>query len=357
MNKKISKNQIVIFFVCLIFVYGTLLLLLINFEQKVEGSTITDFPAALWYSIVTLTTVGYGDMYPISTYGKIIGYIFILSSLGVLGILIGALNSTVTKMREEKYLGYRGTNFNNHIVIIGWNSFLSSVTEQLVNANIKVAIITNNRSEIELVKEKFSKDLVYILLSDFDNFELIKKSNINNASSILLSMGNDAEKLVYLIDFLKFFKNPKYVVVPDNPELSGTFRDAGAFFVVSCDEISSKIVASYIFEPDVAEYTEDLLASAKDENDFDIQQFLIKKDSPYLNLKFNDAFFKVKSDFDAILIGISKLKENGRRELIKNPEGKVNIELNDYLIFILNQKSSKKIEAIFKVSEGSVSNQ
>ena len=130
-------------------IYGILILLLMHFEAQVDGSSIKSVSDAIWYSIVTLTTVGYGDLYPISSKGKLIGYIFVISSLGVLGYLIGKINSLISGIRESKYLGYRGTDFKKHIVIIGWNQFAGAITQELVNANICVAIVTDNIADLE----------------------------------------------------------------------------------------------------------------------------------------------------------------------------------------------------------------
>ena len=65
-------------------IYYFLLLLLVKVEQNVNGSSIHTLTDALWYSIVTLTTVGYGDYYPISSFGKIIGSVFVIASMGLL---------------------------------------------------------------------------------------------------------------------------------------------------------------------------------------------------------------------------------------------------------------------------------
>ena len=74
-----------------------LFLLLISLLQLAEkgapDATITSFPAALWYCLTTLTTVGYGDMYPVTAAGKVIGAVFQLFSLGLLVFLVGVIVS------------------------------------------------------------------------------------------------------------------------------------------------------------------------------------------------------------------------------------------------------------------------
>ena len=72
-------------------VYALLLLLLLAAESANPQASIRSFSDALWYSLVTLTTVGYGDLYPLSPLGRVIGLFFVLLSIGALASLIGAL--------------------------------------------------------------------------------------------------------------------------------------------------------------------------------------------------------------------------------------------------------------------------
>lgn len=73
--------------------YASLLVLLTAVERTSPDASIRTIPLALWYSLTTLTTVGYGDLYPVTTAGRIVGAVFQLSSLGVLAMLIGAFVS------------------------------------------------------------------------------------------------------------------------------------------------------------------------------------------------------------------------------------------------------------------------
>ena len=76
--------------------YGLLLGLLVWAEGGQGGDPIDSLPEALWYSLVTLTTVGYGDLYPRTPVGRLVGLVFLLMSTGLLALLIGVVIASLT---------------------------------------------------------------------------------------------------------------------------------------------------------------------------------------------------------------------------------------------------------------------
>lgn len=333
-------------------VYFLLISLLIHFEKDSQQSSITDYSHAIWYTVVTLTTVGYGDLYPATIFGQYIGYIFVFLSMGVYGLLIGQFASIISTIKENKMLGYNGTTLMNHVVIIGWNEFSQMVADQLIGAGKDVAIVTDKREHIDHIREKYNHKGVFTLYTDFQNYEILHKTNIEDSSVVFVNLPDDTEKLVYILNLKKSYDNLEYVVTIENANLKNTFIGAGVTNAISPNEISSKILASYMFEPDVATYTEDIMSFAKHENDYDIKQFLVTHDNPYLNKSYQEAFFDLKRRYNTILIGISKKDKQGKRKLIKNPLGEVNVNLGDYLIVILNGTSFDLILKVFNVEEG-----
>ncbi|MBQ6432156.1 MAG: ion transporter [Oscillospiraceae bacterium] len=87
-----------------------LLALLLLAESTAPDATIVSVPSALWYLLTTLTTVGYGDCYPVTAAGRVIGAVFQLMSLGVLALLFGMLTAFLrgTAWERIKLLGRSG---------------------------------------------------------------------------------------------------------------------------------------------------------------------------------------------------------------------------------------------------------
>ena len=115
----------------------------------------------------------------------------------------------------------------------------------------------------------------------------------------------------------------RFIVTLENSDLKETFKSAGVTFPLSKHDLSSKLVASYIFEPDVAEFGEELLSYAEKDTDNDIKMYLVIEGNPYLHMPFNDAFYDFKRKYNTILIGITKVKEGklnaAQSNVFRNP--------------------------------------
>jgi len=336
-------------------VIGVILLnyLLVFFESKNPDSSIHSLSDAIWYMIITLTTVGYGDFYPITGIGKAIGYIFAFGSLGVLGYLISTLSSKYYTMMEEKKLGFRGTEFQDHVIFIGWNEFSRMVAEEIYHTSKKIAIVTHNKDEIDLIYSQFGKENIFALFADFNNLESLTKANVSKASAVFISIPDDAQVLLYVLDFKKRFPKPHIVVSIENSKLKNTFKAAGVTYAIARNEIASKMVASYMFEPDVANLNIDLISSSRGQVDYDMQEYEVKASNDYVGMNYLDVFIDMKKTFNAVLVGLSR-KLDDEWTLIANPPEDEKVRTNDYLLLMASGSTKKELALAFGVEEGRV---
>ncbi len=80
--------------------FGSLLML--RLEQGVDGANITNASDAIWYVLVTISTVGYGDQFPVTNSGRVLGTVIIVLGVGIFGTLTGFLaNAFITPRKSE----------------------------------------------------------------------------------------------------------------------------------------------------------------------------------------------------------------------------------------------------------------
>ncbi len=319
-------------------------------KQEADGAIIT-FGEAMWYMVVTLTTVGYGDLYPISTIGKVIGYIYVFASIGLLGLLLGTITNKFNIIMEERKLGFKGTDFENHLILYGWNDFCRQVLNGIRHTNTPVCIVTSRKDDVDLIYEQYGKDNIFVLFSDFQNADAYEKVNAKKCRIIFLALDDDSDSLMHVINMKQYAPQAEILVATGKSTLTYTFEAAGVSRVVPKNDIVSRLVASYIFEPDVAELSLDLMRPTEDEEGFDVMEFRAIDSNPYLGKNGHEIFHQMKDDQDAVLMAISKT-EGGRRKLIKNPSKDITLAIDDYLIVMANKPVKDRLESAFGVTEG-----
>ncbi|MTI67786.1 MAG: hypothetical protein FH753_14465 [Firmicutes bacterium] len=137
---------------------------------------------ALWWGFVTSTTVGYGDIFPVTMQGRVIAILLMLIGVGVFGFITASFASILVEKNLKKGMGIVDVTFNNHIVIIGWNFRTESIIDELINedSKIKIAIIDKidenpyNNKNISYIKGDAWKDKV------------LKRANIKNAKIVIV---------------------------------------------------------------------------------------------------------------------------------------------------------------------------
>ena len=70
------------------------------FENEAQPEVFSSVFHSLWWSVCTLTTVGYGDVYPVTTGGKIFTFVVLATGLGIISVPAGLVASALSKARE-----------------------------------------------------------------------------------------------------------------------------------------------------------------------------------------------------------------------------------------------------------------
>jgi voltage-gated potassium channel len=353
--KKHHKYMILIFIVNIAFVSAMLVA-----EAMHDSSTIKSIGDYFWYFVVTMASVGYGDKYPVTALGKIVGSLIIIQGILFLGVVIGNITNNFKRRQERKLMGFSGTDFEHHIVIIGWNDFARELIDNLIILR-KVALICDKREILDHIYEEYSPDKLFVLITQYSNYEMMEKANISKSDLVYINLANDTEKLIAILNLKYKYSEKKkkednidlkFMVTLEDFKLNSSFQQAGVKYIIPKDSIASKLTASYIFEPDVAEFNSDIISKAVDDTDYDIQQFQVIQSNPFVGQTYGFMFQEVKMLYNSIAVGISKKGTEKQRKLIKLPPDDTIIDVGDYILFINNAHTEKILTGVFKVKQG-----
>ena len=95
------KSEMIIFSVVVLLTLYFALVGIYLFEHEAQPEAFSSIPASMWWALATLTTVGYGDIYPITSGGKIFAGFVILVGIGIVAIPTGLFASALTAVKEQ----------------------------------------------------------------------------------------------------------------------------------------------------------------------------------------------------------------------------------------------------------------
>lgn len=349
----ISRSQIT---TLVLLALSGLVVLLPRVEAGAEGANINHIGDAVWYAVVTLTTVGYGGKAPVTPTGKIIGLIFVLASLGVLGLLIGQIGEAITSYRERRRLGHHGYEGRGHIVVLGWNRLTRDVVHQLLETDRDLVVISDSKADIDNMHETFETERVFPLYAQYDDFETLNFGNLEESKRIMVGIEDDTTTLLSLLNLKRKLPDANFVVEAEHENLLQTFRGAGVEHAISTDWVASTVVAGLIFEPDAAEFVRDLLTADPDDSGdgSDIQEYRIPTNHTFDGQLYGEVFETLVREHDIVPIALVKKRE-GDSALIRLPKDDVRIEATDYIIVVLNESQEARLEnEVFGINQGTL---
>ena len=287
------------------------------FERDQNAAHFETIYQAVWWALVTMTTVGYGDKIPITLGGRLAGAVIMFSGVALVSIFTATISSiyVARKIREDK--GLEKVNLENHLVLCGWYDHSESLLESLIMLNDKKEIdivLVNELSEDEInnVIFKYKGVNMKFVRGDFTSEPVLDLANVREAQSVLIvpdsstvSASEPDERTVLATLTLKAM-NPSIRVFAHiiNPSTKGHLRRANVDDIVLQDEFTGFLLASHVANPGIPQTFNELL-------DYNVRMNLQRLEIP--DNKVGTTFGELSEYFnesgEGILIGITSESE------------------------------------------------
>jgi voltage-gated potassium channel len=192
-----------LFYVAIIIITGAVLVFFS--EMLSHSNAFDDIFDSLWWTVVTITSVGYGDRVPKYPLAKVFATILMFMGVIITSLLSGTIASIFVdrKIREGK--GLEDVNVKNHIVICGWNQNAENIIVSLLalKGALKQSVVLINEmdpEQFQSVKAKYPNVDLRFVRGDYTNENVLKRASINYAKAALILLDTTGKSTIANID-------------------------------------------------------------------------------------------------------------------------------------------------------------
>ena len=216
-----------------------------------------DIYDSIYYTIITLATVGYGDITPITPLQKIFSVTLALSGVGVLAYIVTFIISSVTQnlqdMRSGRIMERKLADMQNHYILCGFGRVGTAVYEELMKRNQKVIIIEKNEEKLEDIEEN---ENVILLNGNATEDKTLKKLNIDKSLGVIVATGSDVDNLFIVLTTRELYNDAWIVSRASKKESINRLKHAGANKVISPESSGGTDIYFAAVQPNLVHITE-----------------------------------------------------------------------------------------------------
>ena len=292
-----------------------------------EGRSLPD---ALWWSVVTLTTVGFGDISPVSLGGRLIGVVLMFFGIGVLGMFTATVAGVFVEQRMRKDRGMDSCKFEKHIILCGWNGrtkeILADLRADARSADRGIALVA------DIDAKPVPDDHLHFVRGDVTE-ENLKRAGIDAAATVVIvgdrSLDYSARdaKAVLATLTVKSLNSEVYSIVELATEANVRHCErAKADEIVVGAELCSRVMSTAAHDHGISTVLRELLSAS-------VGQDLVTEPVPsaLAGRTFFDVFSTLKRDEDKIAVAIQR---QGNGAIETNPGTDAVVGAADRLVVI-----------------------
>jgi voltage-gated potassium channel len=302
--------------------------------MAIEGWSAWD---AFYMSVITITTVGYREIHPMSRAGEVLTVVVLTVGVGaalytftLLATLVveGGLPDRLQQRRTQRML----ERIKDHFIICGYGRIGSTVAQQFHRQSVPYVVIERDAERLHRAID----DGALAVEADASREEVLKRVGIDRARGLIAAVGTDAEN-VYAVLTARVLRPDLFIIGrAETEDATIKLKRAGADRVISPYQIGAVQIAQTALRPAVVDFVE--LATGTDNLELAMEQVTVAPQSRLANQSILEA--NLRQRYGVIVVGIQRADQ--RMEF--NPEPDTPIRARDKLVVLGHPDSLKKLE-------------
>src|SRR5215469_14690823 len=302
---------------------------------------IEHFPVfdAFYMTLTTVTTVGYAEVHPLSTTGRIFNSVLILFGVIIMLLAIGAMTQMVIELELNQFFGKRRVKgmiekLEGHIILCGFGRVGRGAADELRQAGVPFVVVDNNEERVEMAIKRG----MLAVVADASRDETLRDSGIMRAKGLIATLASDADNLFVILTAKTL--NPKLQLSARVAEESSEqkMRRAGADFVFAPYNSTGHRMAQAIVKPHVQQFID--FTTRNIGLEVGIEQILVEPASPFADKTL--AEMQLRRETGVIVLAIRR----AAGDMVFNPPAEARIAGGDHLIAMGEPQNLRKLEQI-----------
>ena len=302
----------------------------------VEGWSYFD---GFYMTLMTLTTVGYGEVHPLSSAGRVLASALMMGGVLTVFISIGVLVDVIIKIELADRFGRKRRQqmiekLQDHYIVCGAGRVGRSVIRELRRSGVPVLLIDS-----DVARAQWSiQEGIPTLVADATKDETLQRARVAHAKGLVAAISSDAEN-VYVALSARVL-NPNLIISAraTDEQAEEKLKRAGATTVFTPYTFIGHRLAQSMLRPHVLSFL-DVASAFSGGGDLQIEteQLHISKDSPLCNRTLEEA--RVRQTYGLIVLALRKAAGG----MLFNPEGNTRVESGDVLIAMGRRSELQRI--------------
>lgn len=318
----VAKQKLtrILFLLVAVIAYGT-----IGFHL-IEGQTWT---VSLYWTFVTIATVGYGDFSPETALGMYFTLTVIVLGIGTFALAVESLVDLIFKRHQMKIMGLIDVEKSKHVVICGWTESTTECIKEIGKGN-EVFVLEEN----ETVRKNALKNGANFVQGDPTRIKDLQKANVKGAKAVIVDLDSDSRTIHSILGIRKIDQNVRIIAEAQRYENIEQIKLAGATQIISPYVISGRLMYKSIDDGYEAMFVQDVLAEKKNR---ELKEVLITAESPFNGLSILEADIHEKTG--VVVVGVGR-----EGKLTIDPPRDYTLEAGDMVIGIGKAEEFEKLE-------------
>ncbi|MBI5064352.1 MAG: potassium channel protein [Desulfatitalea sp.] len=302
----------------------------------IEGWSAID---ALYMTITTLATVGYGEVHPLSTQGRIFSMALIVLGVGFFFYVAAAVIQFMVEGRILLLLGRRKLDrkidrLKNHYIICGYGRIGKVICDKLQRENFGLVVIDKNPEYIDTFE---SKKMIYLCANAGEEAVLLK-AGLHRAKGLIAALATDIDNVFLVLTARQLAPRLNIIARAGNEAAKTKLTAAGANTVEAPYEMGAATMAQRIIRPTVTSFLD--LAFAHHHKDIQMEEIPVATSSALNGLMLKDS--GIRQQYHLIIIAIKKADD----QMLFNPSFEAILKAGDTVIAVGGPSNLKRLEAV-----------